>query len=77
MKYRYEIDAVRALAVLSVFIFHLNNHLLPWGFVGVDIFFVISVFLITKIIYSEMLNNIFTFKSFYQRRINRILPVFL
>ncbi len=75
-KYRSDIDGLRALAVLSVVIFHLNNHWLHGGFVGVDIFFVISGFLITKIIFEEILNGHFSFKSFYLRRINRILPVF-
>ncbi|OCG32739.1 hypothetical protein A9G34_04235 [Gilliamella sp. Choc4-2] len=76
LKYRSDIDGLRALAVLSVIIYHLNNNWLQGGFIGVDIFFVISGFLITKIIYSEICNNTFSFKNFYQRRINRILPVF-
>ncbi|KFA58545.1 hypothetical protein A9G48_10860 [Gilliamella sp. wkB18] len=76
IKYRADIDGLRALAVLSVIIFHLNNAWLPGGFIGVDIFFVISGFLITKTIYTEMQTSQFTFKNFYQRRINRILPVF-
>lgn len=76
LKYRPDIDGLRALAVLSVIVFHLNHSWLHGGFVGVDIFFVISGFLITKIIYSDILNKQFSFKVFYQRRINRILPVF-
>lgn len=76
IKYRSDIDGLRALSVLSVIIFHLNNSWLPGGFIGVDIFFVISGYLITKTIYTEMKTNQFTFKNFYQRRINRILPVF-
>ena len=76
LSYRSDIDGLRAFAVLSVFIYHLNNNWLGGGFIGVDIFFVISGFLITKIIYTDIINNQFSFKAFYQRRINRILPVF-
>ena len=76
LKYRSDIDGLRALAVFAVIVYHLNNNWLPGGFIGVDIFFVISGFLITKIIYGEILNHTFSFKNFYQRRINRILPVF-
>lgn len=76
LKYRPDIDGLRAFAVLSVIIFHLNPHWLRGGFIGVDIFFVISGYLITKIIYIDILNKQFSFKVFYQRRINRILPVF-
>lgn len=76
LKYRPDIDGLRALAVISVIVYHLNNRWLPGGFIGVDVFFVISGFLITKIIYREIISNQFSFKNFYQRRINRILPVF-
>lgn len=76
IKYRSDIDGLRAIAVISVIAFHLNPQWLHGGFVGVDIFFVISGFLITKIIYNDITNNDFSFKKFYQRRINRILPVF-
>lgn len=75
-KYRHEIDGLRAIAVLAVVIFHLNPIYLPGGFVGVDIFFVISGYLITNIIYTEMLAGKFTYKRFYERRIKRILPIF-
>ncbi|MEQ9920519.1 acyltransferase family protein [Pectobacterium brasiliense] len=76
INYRPDIDGLRAIAVLSVIAFHLNQHWLHGGFIGVDIFFVISGYLITKIIYTDILNKEFSFKYFYQRRINRILPVF-
>ena len=76
LEYRPEIDGLRALAVLSVFIFHLNHNWLPGGFVGVDVFFVISGYLITSIIYKECQKNSFSLKKFYQRRISRIFPAF-
>lgn len=75
-KYRADIDGLRAVAVLSVAIFHLQASWLPSGFLGVDIFFVISGFLITSIIYREIDLGCFSFKDFYLRRIKRILPVF-
>lgn len=77
MKYRSDIDGLRAIAVLSVVIFHLNVGLLPGGFVGVDIFFVISGYLISKIIYAETGNGSFSIAMFYVRRARRILPAFL
>ncbi|MEI7732794.1 MAG: acyltransferase family protein [Verrucomicrobiota bacterium] len=76
LEYRPAIDGLRALAVLSVFIFHLNHSWLPGGFVGVDVFFVISGYLITSIIFKECQNGSFSLKKFYQRRIARIFPAF-
>ena len=76
LQYRPAIDGLRALAIMSVFIFHLNHEWLPGGFVGVDVFFVISGFLITSVILNELGNNSFSLSSFYQRRIARILPAF-
>jgi peptidoglycan/LPS O-acetylase OafA/YrhL len=76
LEYRPAIDGLRALAVLSVFIFHLNRNWLPGGFVGVDVFFVISGYLITSIIFKECQNGSFSLKKFYQRRIARIFPAF-
>ena len=76
LSYRPDIDSLRALAVLSVILFHFNKAWIPGGFLGVDIFFVISGFLITAIIHREMVNNKFSFKAFYIRRIKRILPAF-
>ncbi|WP_434606676.1 acyltransferase [Pseudomonas sp. D2-30] len=73
-QYRPDIDGLRAVAVIAVFIHHLNASLLPGGFVGVDIFFVISGFLITSQVFSEIQQNTFSMKRFYQRRINRIVP---
>lgn len=72
--YRPDIDGLRAIAVLSVVIFHIEPASITGGFLGVDIFFVISGFLITGIIYREKLEQTFTFSNFYVRRAKRILP---
>ncbi len=74
MQYRDYIDGLRAIAVLSVVFFHAAPDMLPGGFVGVDVFFVISGFLITYIIASEIRNGTFTIAGFYLRRIRRLLP---
>ncbi|MDZ4660831.1 MAG: acyltransferase family protein [Pseudomonadota bacterium] len=77
MKYRSDIDGLRAVAVLPVLFFHANFSLFSGGFVGVDVFFVISGFLITSIIFNEQESGHFSIRSFYERRIRRILPIFL
>lgn len=76
MEYRKDIQGLRAIAVLFVFIFHLNSSWLPGGFVGVDIFFVISGFLISSIILSNLDKNKFSFFDFYKSRIKRIVPAY-
>ena len=74
LKYRPEIDGLRALAVISVISFHAN--IISGGFLGVDIFFVISGYLISYQIINEIKNyGKFSFSNFYKRRIKRILPV--
>jgi peptidoglycan/LPS O-acetylase OafA/YrhL len=74
MKYRPEIDGLRAVAVLSVIFFHAGFPKFRGGFVGVDVFFVISGYLITTIILSEMEAERFSLANFYERRARRILP---
>ncbi|MGX9728032.1 MAG: acyltransferase family protein [Candidatus Electronema sp. VV] len=74
MKYRAEIDGLRAIAVISVVLFHAGFEHFSGGFVGVDIFFVISGYLITTIILSEKEQGIFSLANFYERRARRILP---
>jgi peptidoglycan/LPS O-acetylase OafA/YrhL len=73
-KYRSDIDGLRALAVLSVFFFHLQPDILPGGYLGVDVFFVISGYLITGIILRENHLRTFSFIHFYTRRVKRIFP---
>jgi peptidoglycan/LPS O-acetylase OafA/YrhL len=74
--YRPDIDGLRAVAVLSVVIFHAfpDEAWLPGGFVGVDVFFVISGYLISKILFSEIEEHRFSLAGFYGRRIRRIFP---
>jgi peptidoglycan/LPS O-acetylase OafA/YrhL len=74
MRYRPEIDGLRALAVLPVVLFHAGLPVLPGGFVGVDIFFVISGYLITRQIVEERTAGTFRLADFWERRARRILP---
>ncbi|MCS3742007.1 acyltransferase family protein [Rhizobium sp. BK661] len=74
MKYRQEIDGLRAIAVLPVILFHSGFAFLKGGFAGVDVFFVISGFLITSIIREELETGVFTLAAFYERRARRIAP---
>ena len=76
-EYRAEIDGLRALAVLPVISFHAGFDIFSGGFVGVDIFFVISGYLITTIIIKDLDNNTFSFKKFYERRARRIFPALI
>lgn len=74
MKYRREIDGLRAIAVLPVILFHAGVSLFSGGYVGVDVFFVISGYLITTILLEDIENNRFSIIKFYERRAKRILP---
>ncbi len=74
-KYRKDIDGLRAVAVLAVIFFHFGY--LPNGYLGVDVFFVISGYLITGIIYHEIAENRFSMVNFYLRRVRRIIPLAL
>lgn len=74
MKYRKEIDGLRALAIVPVILFHSGSKTFSGGFVGVDIFFVISGYLITSIIVAELEQGTYSLLNFYERRARRILP---
>ena len=72
--YRKEIDGLRAIAVIPVVFFHAGFQLFEGGFVGVDIFFVISGYLITSLLIEEISANKFSLAHFYERRARRLLP---
>jgi len=74
--YYPHIDGIRAFAVLPVLLFHIKASLCPGGFAGVDVFFVISGYLITGGILRDLIKNEFTISNFYHRRIRRILPAY-
>ena len=75
--YRPDIDGLRAISILLVVGYHAQPSLVPGGFIGVDVFFVISGFLITRIILSQIKTNTFSFSEFYSRRILRIFPALI
>ena len=77
MKYRPDIDGLRAVAVIPVILFHAGFAPFSGGFIGVDVFFVISGFLITSILIRELEDESFTLLGFYERRARRILPILL
>ena len=75
--YRADVDGLRAVAIVSVVAFHANQAYLPGGFTGVDIFFVISGYLITRIIATELDLGQFSFTNFWIWRARRLLPALL
>jgi peptidoglycan/LPS O-acetylase OafA/YrhL len=75
--YRADIDGLRAVAVLSIILFHISKTVLPGGFVGVDVFFVISGFLITGNILRDLDAGRFSLLEFYSRRVRRIAPALM
>ena len=77
MKYRAEIDGLRALAVIPVILFHAGIEIFRGGFIGVDIFFVISGYLITTILINDIEQKRFSLVHFYERRARRILPALI
>ena len=72
ISYRPEIDGLRAVSIVAVVLFHLGVHGFGGGYTGVDVFFVISGFLITRLIWKAIRNGDFSFKEFYVRRARRI-----
>lgn len=74
MSFRYDINGLRALAVFGVVLFHFEPEVLPGGFSGVDVFFVISGFLMTRIIFTGLKSDSFNLLDFYIARVNRIVP---
>ena len=74
LKYRPQIDGLRGLAIIPVVLFHTNFKFFDGGYIGVDIFFVISGFLITMILINDVQKQQFTLTNFYERRARRILP---
>ena len=83
INYRPEIDGLRAIAVVAVIFYHaqfsiFDQNFFKGGFIGVDVFFVISGYLITSIILKELIiTGSFSFKKFYERRVRRIIPALL
>ena len=78
IKYRADIDGLRAIAVISVMLYHLLNNLLPGGFIGVDVFFVISGFVVTSSLSQNQSQSLWSFITlFYARRLARIMPALL
>lgn len=77
MKYRPDIDGLRAISVIAVILFHADVGILSGGYIGVDIFFVISGYLITSLIFHEVESKTFSYANFYKRRIARLLPALI
>jgi peptidoglycan/LPS O-acetylase OafA/YrhL len=76
-KYRPDIDGLRMVAIVPVVLYHAGLPFLSGGYVGVDVFFVISGFLITRILHEEITQDRFSLVGFYERRVRRILPALI
>lgn len=74
LAYRPDVDGLRAIAVIPVVLFHAGFPFVPGGYFGVDVFFVISGFLITAMLHAQLENGVFSLAQFYERRIRRIFP---
>ena len=77
LKYNPSIDGLRGIAISLVLLFHIWPEYFSFGYVGVDIFFVLSGYLITQIIYTKLESNSFSLKEFYRNRIRRIFPALI
>lgn len=77
MSYRRDIDGLRAVAVLFVVAYHGFPSVVPGGFIGVDVFFVLSGYLISQVLFNSIENNTFSFTAFYKRRVNRLFPALI
>lgn len=77
LQYRADLDGIRSLAVISVILFHYGISIFSGGYVGVDIFFVLSGYLISSIIFNQLDSDTFCFKNFYFRRFRRLFPVYI
>lgn len=77
LKYNRALDGLRGIAILLVLFFHLFPQYISFGYIGVDIFFVLSGFLITQIIYTKLLKQDFSFLEFYRNRVRRIFPALI
>lgn len=77
IKYRGDIDGLRAVSIIGVLLFHVFPWVFPFGYIGVDIFFLISGYLISSIVLENYKNNKFSYLDFYVNRINRIFPAFI
>jgi len=77
LRYRPDVDGLRAIAVIAVVVYHAFPRLVPGGFIGVDVFFVISGYLITQIIVTDLDRGTFSFAEFYARRVRRIFPALI
>ncbi len=76
-KYRPDIDGLRTIAITTVVIYHAFPEFMPGGFIGVDVFFVISGYLISQIIIKEVTKQKFSYINFYSRRVRRIYPALI